>query len=194
MSAKNGINKNCTICNKEYYIRANRAEASKYCSKECWNKRRKLNNCEHCKQPIISYHGKKYCSRKCSHSAMVADKAPTWIDGKSLERNRARHGKELKEWRAKVFKRDNFTCKHCGIQKDLQAHHIIEWSKDESKRFDVNNGITLCIDCHGKVHGVCFKRKEKNKCKCGKEIKRESKNCASCATKIQWEKQKNTAK
>jgi hypothetical protein len=44
MSLKNGKYKFCTVCNKEYFIRADRAEASKYCSKECWNKRRKLND------------------------------------------------------------------------------------------------------------------------------------------------------
>jgi 5-methylcytosine-specific restriction endonuclease McrA len=153
MSVKNGIDKKCTICNKEYYIRADRAEASKYCSKECWNKRRKLNDCEYCGNKITSYHGKKYCSRECSHSAMVGDKAPTWIDGKSLERDRARFGTELKEWRKAVFKRDNYTCQHCNEKTYLHAHHIIEWAVNESKRFDIDNGITLCVQCHSKVHG-----------------------------------------
>jgi hypothetical protein len=153
MSVKNGKNKVCEVCNKEYYIRANRAENSKWCSSECWKKRRKLNECEYCHKPITSYYGKKYCGRDCSHSAMVGDKAPTWIDGKSLERDRARLGTELKEWRKLVFKRDNYTCQHCNSKKYIQAHHIIEWAKDESKRFEVSNGLTLCVDCHGKVHG-----------------------------------------
>ena len=153
MSVKNGLDKVCTVCNKEYYISGYRAENSKFCSKECWTKRRKLNECEYCHKPITSYHAKKYCSRKCSHSAMVRDKAPTWIDGKSLERDRARDGSELREWRTKVFKRDNYTCQNCGDKKQIQAHHIIEWAKDESKRFDTDNGLTLCVKCHSKVHG-----------------------------------------
>jgi 5-methylcytosine-specific restriction endonuclease McrA len=159
MSLKNRISKKCTVCNKEYLIRADRAITSKFCSKECWGKRRKLNDCEYCHKPITSYHGKKYCSRKCSHQAMVGNKAPTWKDGKSLERDRARFGSELKEWRMQVFKRDKFTCQHCQNKKQLHAHHIIEWAKDESKRFDIKNGITLCEKCHSKVHGRNVGRK-----------------------------------
>lgn len=90
---------------------------------------------------------------------MVGNKAPTWKDGKSLERDRARFGSELKEWRMQVFKRDKFTCQHCKNKKHLHAHHIIEWSKDESKRFDIKNGITLCEKCHSKVHGRNVGRK-----------------------------------
>ena len=190
MSTKNGKNKICEVCNKEYYIRACRAEKSRWCSSECWSKRRKLNDCEHCKKPITSYHGKKYCSRKCSHSAMFGEKSSSWKDGKSLERDRARFGTKLKEWRNAVFKRDNYNCKHCNEKKHLQAHHIIEWAKDESKRFEIDNGITLCIECHGKVHGRDFTHREKNKCECGKIIKKESSYCHSCATKKQWEMKK----
>jgi len=96
MSIKNGKNKICTICGKEYYVRANRVENSKYCSKKCWSERRILKKCEYCGKDITSYHGKIYCSRECSHKAMVGDKSPKWIDGKSLERDRARFGTELK--------------------------------------------------------------------------------------------------
>ena len=46
-----------------------------------------------------------------------------------------------------------FTCQHCGDKKQIQAHHIIEWAKDESKRFVIDNGLTLCVKCHSKVHG-----------------------------------------
>lgn len=84
---------------------------------------------------------------------MVGNKAPTWVDGKSLERDRARLGNELKEWRKLVFNRDNYTCQHCGDKKYLHAHHIVEWAKDESKRFILDNGVTLCVECHSKVHG-----------------------------------------
>lgn len=181
MSVKNGLDKICTVCDKEYYISGYRAENSKFCSKECWTKRRKLNECEYCHKPITSYHAKKYCSRKCSHSAMVGDKAPTWIDGKSLERDRARDGSELREWRTKVFKRDNYTCQHCGDKKQIQAHHIIEWAKDESKRFDIDNGLTLCVKCHSKVHGRNIghrsKKPEVLRCNSAKDDKHKSKYC-----------------
>ena len=194
MSKRNGQYKICIICGKEYYIRANRAEASKYCSRECWNKRRVLKKCEHCGNNIESYFGNKYCSRKCSHDAMIGEKAPRWIDGKSMGRDRARDAEKIRQWRKKVFMRDYYTCKICGVKRYLHAHHIIEWAKDESKRFDIDNGQTLCIDCHGARHGKDFNKKLRKHCSlCGKAIKRESQYCHSCSTKEQWKRQKRTA-
>jgi len=198
MSAKNGKDKICTVCNKEYFIRADRAEASKWCSSECWSKRGETKNtnlCLHCGKEFKRYGVSKYCSRECSHLDMIGEKATRWIDGKSLERDRARLGTEVKEWRIKVFERDNYICQNCGIKNDIQAHHIIEWAKDESKRFDVENGLTLCINCHGKIHGKDFTHRAKKKCPdCGKQIKRESKRCRPCSTKNQWKRQKNIVK
>lgn len=56
----------------------------------------------------------------------------------------------LKEWRVSVFKRDNFTCQCCGYNKGsiLRAHHINNFSSHPHLRLDVENGITLCKDCH----------------------------------------------
>ena len=153
MSAKNGIYKTCTVCGKQYYVRNNRTETSKYCSKNCWINRRVLAICEYCNKPITSYFGKKYCSRECSHKAMVGDKATRWVDGKSLERDRARLGTQLKAWRKEVFMRDNYTCQECGVKGFIHAHHIKEWALYEDKRFDIDNGITLCVNCHSKIHG-----------------------------------------
>ena len=195
MSLKNGENKICTVCNKEYYVVHSRAEKSKWCSSECWKQRRKLNDCEHCGNKIISYHGKKYCSRECSHAAMVGEKSARWLDGKSLERDRARLGTQLKEWRINVFKRDNYTCQHCGENKKLHAHHIIEWAKEESSRFDIDNGLTVCVICHGKIHGKDFTHRDKKKCPdCGKQINRQSKRCRECSNINQWKNRKDTAR
>ena len=160
MSAKNGLYKICTICGKQYYVRADRATASKYCSHECCTKRRKLNKCEYCGNDIISYHGKKYCSIECGHKAMIGEKSPHWVDGKSLERDRARDTERIRKWRKEVFMLDFYTCQICGAKTYLHAHHLVEWAKDESKRFDVNNGQTLCIDCHGEIHHKNFRRKK----------------------------------
>ena len=60
-----------------------------------------------------------------------------------------------KDWRMKVYKRDKFTCQMpaCGYKKYLQAHHIRRWSSASTLRYDINNGITLCKNCHKKVTG-----------------------------------------
>jgi hypothetical protein len=181
MSAKNGTYKKCTVCEAEYYAKAYRAEASKYCSIECWKRRRHLNKCDHCDKPITSWYAKKYCSRQCSHAAMVGPKSAQWKGGVSLDRDRVRYGTELKKWRKEVFARDNYTCQDCGAKNHLHAHHIIEWAKDESKRFEVSNGKTLCIDCHGKVHGKDFRTRLNKKCiSCGGKAKVAGTRCRQC--------------
>lgn len=59
---------------------------------------------------------------------------------------------EYKEWRNAVFKRDGYKCQECGGGRNIQAHHIKSWAKHPESRFDVDNGVTLCIDCHANQH------------------------------------------
>ena len=63
--------------------------------------------------------------------------------------SRIRGRAEYSDWRKAVFERDNFTCQCCGqYGGKLNAHHIRNFSDNENLRFDVNNGITLCSNCH----------------------------------------------
>lgn len=55
------------------------------------------------------------------------------------------------EWAVEVKKRDGLMCRICESKEKLHAHHIVPWKKDESKRFDLENGVTLCHSCHMKV-------------------------------------------
>lgn len=60
----------------------------------------------------------------------------------------------MKEWRKKVFDRDNYTCQMCPTPKrgvKLHADHIKPFTFYPELRFDVNNGRTLCIPCHKKT-------------------------------------------
>jgi len=57
-----------------------------------------------------------------------------------------------------VFWRDGYTCQHCGKSNlVLNAHHIIFRSNGGSDRPD--NLITLCEDCHKKLHAGKIKLK-----------------------------------
>lgn len=68
-------------------------------------------------------------------------------------KNQQRNSAEYTEWRREVFERDSYTCVICGkVGGELNAHHIKPFSKYEEARLDINNGITLCKECHKTVH------------------------------------------
>ena len=63
---------------------------------------------------------------------------------------------QYKKWRFLVYKRDRFTCQWCGRTgkgAKINAHHIRQWAKYPTLRFDVKNGICLCSRCHKKTFG-----------------------------------------
>ncbi len=57
------------------------------------------------------------------------------------------------EWRKRVLSRDKYTCQmpNCKKKKNLQVHHIKKWSSASTLRFEIDNGITLCYNCHKEV-------------------------------------------
>jgi hypothetical protein len=64
---------------------------------------------------------------------------------------RWRDTKEYRRWRIAVIRRDR-RCKCCGTVKNRHAHHIEHATYKVSLRFDLDNGITLCKDCHRILH------------------------------------------
>ena len=72
---------------------------------------------------------------------------------KTTEAQRIRECTYYREWRIKVYERDNYTCRDCGLKShDLNAHHLKEFYLYPELRFSLDNGITLCVPCHQKRH------------------------------------------
>ena len=90
------------------------------------------------------------------HAEVIDGEIELWQNRKHpLERDDKdeRKTKEYRNWRNSVLKRDSFTCQKCQCkEKDLHAHHLKEFAKYKELRFEVDNGITLCVDCHRSVH------------------------------------------
>lgn len=60
-----------------------------------------------------------------------------------------RNSPEYREWRKKVYERDDYTCQRCGIRGGrLTAHHIEFFVTNPELRIDIDNGITYCKSCH----------------------------------------------
>lgn len=100
---------------------------------------------------------------------------PAWKGGIYPLGKCIRNSEESENWRIEVFKRDNYTCQKCLTKGGyLHAHHKVRFSelfhdflnlfsqfspiKDKETLlrlslsyepfWDINNGITLCEDCH----------------------------------------------
>ncbi|WP_418041107.1 HNH endonuclease [Paenibacillus xylanilyticus] len=60
------------------------------------------------------------------------------------------------EWSLDVRRRDGFTCQKCGqcSRRGMQAHHIESFNSAFELRYDVSNGVTLCISCHSDFHYI----------------------------------------
>lgn len=96
-----------------------------------------------------SWYGKRCIG--CNFKFCIGENHPCWRGGTS-ERRTLYHRKENIAWRIAVFKRDSYTCQVCRqIGGKLQADHIKAWSLYPELRLDIDNGRTLCIECHKKT-------------------------------------------
>lgn len=59
---------------------------------------------------------------------------------------------EYREFIKNVLKRDNYRCQCCGTRSNLVVHHKDGYNWNEERRTDLDNGITLCENCHKCFH------------------------------------------
>ena len=109
-----------------------------------------------------------YLSKK-----MTGKNNPSWNGGFTSFRKSLHGSSQYRQWRLNIFKRDNYTCRECFKRGGyLEAHHIkriiiiireaIPNYKDlrgfqiknrlieYEPLWDLNNGLTLCLNCHKK--------------------------------------------
>jgi 5-methylcytosine-specific restriction endonuclease McrA len=97
----------------------------------------------------------------------TGEKANNWKGGMSPLRVAIKKTFEYRQWRSDIFGRDNWTCQDCNKKsRKIEAHHIIYLAiiikeyglkniieaRECEKLWDINNGVTLCKECHKKRH------------------------------------------
>lgn len=70
------------------------------------------------------------------------------------ERKKQRKIEGYHNWRKVVYKRDGYACVYCGDSAggNLVAHHLNSYHWDKKGRVDIENGVTLCENCHKSFH------------------------------------------
>ena len=97
-----------------------------------------------------------------------------WKGGITPLVRKIRNSFKYRQWRSDIFTRDNFICTWCGDNQggNLEAHHIkpfhLIMKENNIKTFkkgkiceelwNINNGITLCINCHNKTKKYGIKK------------------------------------
>jgi hypothetical protein len=94
--------------------------------------------------------GNKRQCNDCGALMISGENNARWKGGVCTPNEIARGSPEMKSWRKLVYKRDEYVCQCCLIKKSkrLQAHHILNFSSNFDLRFSIDNGITLCRECH----------------------------------------------
>lgn len=54
-------------------------------------------------------------------------------------------------WSKRVLERDFYRCQWC-FRAGTDPHHIIYKSQSQATRWDIDNGICLCRECHDEAH------------------------------------------
>lgn len=176
----------CRNCDKEYETKPSIRlkycgqkcywESLKGCFPLWWNKRKaKMIKCENRGEEVVpsnNYLKRKHCSLQCylncrckhyKHTEETKRKLSgsnhyNWKGGNNNPLKILRTSFEYKKWRQRVFKRDYWTCQICGYKgQKIDANHIYPFATYPNSRFEVENGITLCKNCH-----EFFRNKEKD--------------------------------
>lgn len=165
----------CKYCKKVFQIPRWRLNTAKYCSYECSNKDRtteraydKPRICKHCGKEFLPKHWtQKNCNRKCfldsvnkkltasckkcgtkfrkARKDQIYCSRDCTAGSKTPEKFKKNMADGL--WAALIKARAGFKCEYCGKEQGLNAHHIFSRS-NMATRWDVNNGISLCVSHH----------------------------------------------
>lgn len=227
-NSRGGEDIKCLHCGKLFHVVPARQLTAKFCSRDChgkwmstnlrgehhprWQKNRPpIKSCKWCgieikqhkTEAISSFRSRKFCSKDCADKGGFRYEGKTHPNFKVDSRRKADRGKHG-AWARSVISRDNGTCQKCGIRNvEVHAHHIEPFADFPEKRWDINNGITLCYRCHWDIHELNIKYRESalnsvspvESYRKGKSSRRWEGNCEWCGIFISkpWKDSKDRA-
>lgn len=146
---KSDIKKKCESCGNNFKVIPSRLQKAKFCSVEC------------AKGHNVFGKGSIPWNKGKTH--LRGERHWNWQGGIDVEHTRIKQTKEYKDWQQGVYKKDKWTCQHCGYKgKSIVAHHIKLFSRYPELRFEIKNGMVLCRKCHQLVHNPRKKNAHKN--------------------------------
>ena len=88
------------------------------------------------------------------HTNEFGENNPAWNPNLTDEERRTkRNYTEYRKWRTLVYEKDNYTCQVCHRKGGtLNAHHLESYASNPDFRTTIENGVTLCEDCHRDFH------------------------------------------
>jgi NUMOD3 motif len=107
-----------------------------------------------------------YCSDGCRKECPIYGKTEEMIIKETNGEEKKQLSREVQsELRKMRFEIDEYKCIKCGNEEKLHCHHIegIRWNPLESA--DLDNCITVCIDCHEEIHKIPGCKKVDMQCK-----------------------------
>jgi hypothetical protein len=142
----------CPICKKEFLVEPHRFKSGrgKFCSTKCRQKGIYTPEVR-LKMSLVK--------KGIPTPQRARDKCHFWKGGITPINRKIRMSMDMRLWREAVFKRDNWTCVWCGVKGGrLNADHIKRFSDYPELRFAIDNGRTLCRECHFKTDNYGYKK------------------------------------
>jgi len=159
----------CKWCGKEFEQPSyRRVYKNKFCSLSCSvsyknskNIKGKFIPCSYCSKLVwVTPNREKkmehiFCNKEHEMKWRTKENHPRYHGGYD-----SNYGRGWKRQRDLVLERDK-TCRNCGTNKKLEAHHIIPFqlSKDNS----ISNLIILCKSCHSSIGNTYWKLENRPK-------------------------------
>lgn len=151
----------CESCGENLSVVSSRFNKNNnsFCDRSCYlnyHRNSVILNCENenCKNYIKLENNavteNNFCSRECYY--LWLSKAMRGEGNHQYKGANESHGFTDAE-REKIFRRDSYICQDCGDSNAfINAHHISPVYERPDLEHEIENGITLCVECHANRH------------------------------------------